>query len=145
MRRYKIDYEKMYEEYLTQHKKTTAYAIKRGGSIRDIKPSSYKDFKTDFNTALIENPKKSPKALAREMAKDELFETSSKQARKLAEVHEQVFGEKVSIGTISKYRLGIDTGLWDVIKEQRKLEKELRPEASTYVINKIIAEQFFGS
>ena len=145
MRRYNIDYEKMYSEYIYQYSKTKKYAQSRGGRIRDLKPSSYKDFKTDFRSILEDNPGKGPKQLAQQMAKDELYETSSAQARKLAQVHEEVFGEKFSIKTIAQYRLGLDQQLWDAIKQRRAQIKEENPELSTYKINIIIGQEFFGS
>lgn len=145
MRRYNIDYEKMYGEYIYQYSKTKKYAKSRGGRIRDLEVSSFKDFITDFKSALEDNPKMGPKQVARQMAKDELYETTSAQARKLAKVHEEIFGEKVSIKTITQYRLGLDKQLWNAIGQRRAQIREENPQLSTYKVNLLIGQEFFGS
>lgn len=148
--RYKVDFEKMYSEYLSQFSASKKYAKSRGGKVRiiggvEVTPSSFSEFKVDLRSAMSDNPKKGPKALSQQLAKDEVYETSAEQAKKRAEVYEKLTGKEVTLATITKFRIGNDEDLWTLIKEQRKQLKEEQPGLSTYRINLLIGQEFFGS
>lgn len=151
MKRYKVNYEKMYTEYILQFEASKKYAKSRGGKVRTLPDgsefthSTFSEFKIDLISAMEDNPRKGPKSLAKQLAKDEVYETSSAQAKKLAEIHEKVFGEKASLSVITKYRIGVDTGLWEKINQARRELKEQDPTLSAYKINLIIGQEFFGS
>ena len=134
-----------YREYLKQYEKTKKYVTSRGGTVRDIKPSSRNDFKIDFISSVSENKKESGTRIAQKLAKQELYETSWTQAERFAKAHVEKFGGEVNANLIQRYRMNAvhDQNIWNVITERRK---ELRINGlSTYAANLIIGQEFFGS
>jgi hypothetical protein len=134
-----------YREYLKQYEKTKKYVTSRGGKVRDIKPSSRQDFKVDFLSSISDENKLSGTKIAQNLAKQELYETSWKQAEKYAKAHVEKFGGEVNLNLIQRYRMNAVRGqnIWNVIKERRR---ELKFDGlSTYSANMIIGQEFFGS
>ena len=152
--RYSIDYKQLYEVYKEQRAKSLKYIESRKGKVRKvdgrmISESSFKEFKTDLVSSLEDNPKISPKELAKRMAKDEVYSVTSAQARKFAEVAADLFGDEYNIGNVTKYRLGFTGPLFERIeqfKEEKRQEYLSRGEKlSSYKLNMLVGQEFFGS
>ena len=134
-----------YREYLKQYEKTKKYVTSRGGKVRDIMPSSKHDFKIDFISTASDNKKLSGTRIAQNLAKQELYETSWRQAEVFAKAHAKEFGGTANLNLIQRYRMHAVQGqnIWNVVSERRK---ELRDSGvSTYAANMIVGQEFFGS
>ncbi len=150
------NYQIWYDEYKKQRAKSEKFIKSRKGKVRTyvssgeekaIEVSSFRDFKADFNSYMRDNPKLSGKQIARKMAKNEVFKLSYDQAEKLAEAHVKQFGGKASLGLINKYRSysSGSTGIFSATELRRAELEKAYPGYSTYQLNKLIGQEFFGS
>lgn len=132
-----------YRVYKKQYETTKKYITSRKGSYRDIGMMSRDDFETDFRAMVSDNPKLGGTAIAKKMAKQDLYTTSYAQGKRLAEAHTDVFGGEVDIQIIQKYRLGLTSDIFNIIQAVRK---DMKSQGfSNNAIAIMISQQFFGS
>ena len=140
-----LDY--AYSEYQKQFEKTKKYISSRGGSHRLITMMNRSDFEVDFRSVVYEDPQKAQKkgwkAISRDLAKQDLYEVSWKQAERFARAHVDEFGGTFNVTLAQKYRMKTEDKIFDVIKKRRS---ELSGEGYSggYIRSKI-SQEFFGS
>lgn len=132
-----------YRVYKKQYETTKKYITSRKGSYRDIGMMSRSDFETDFRAMVGDNPTLGGTAIAKKMAKQDLYTTSYAQGKRLAEAHKDVFGGDLNIHLIQNYRLGLTSDIFTTIQTARKDMKS--QGLSNAVIAMTISQQFFGS
>lgn len=132
-----------YSVYEKQYETTKKYITSRKGSYRDIGMMSRDDFETDFRAMVGDNPALGGTAIAKKMAKQDLYTTSFAQGKRLAEAHADVFGGNVNIHMIQSYRLGLNSDIFNIIQTVRK---DMKSQGfSNEAIAILISQQFFGS
>lgn len=135
------DYKIMYEAYIKAYNKSAKFAKSRGATPR-FDALTYAEFKVDYQTARSESTK-SGLDIVKDLAKSSVYSVSSKQAKSLAEAHIKEFGGNMSIQLQNQYRLGGGNALLTKLSLRRL---ELKDDGYTsYAINKIISQEFFGS
>lgn len=132
-----------YRQYLEQRAKTEKYVKSRGGTTRGIDVLTKTEFEMDFESAATDDPSISGTALAKKMAKQEVFQRSWKQTESIAEAHKGHFGDELSFADKMAYRIGAKQELWDAISLERTNLKSQGYSSSAIKI--MIGQQFFGS
>ena len=132
-----------YTEYLKQYERTKKYVKSHGGKVRDIAPSSLRDFKIDFITASYES-KRGGFEIAKKMAKEELYQDSWKRSTALSKAHVKLYGGTLNLNLIQSYRMNAVRGK-NVLDEIRSRREQLKRNNEDININLIISQEFFGS
>lgn len=131
-----------FREYSKQFDTTKKYVKSRGGKVRDIEPLSRAEFEIDLRSELEDRPGKSGSQIAKQMAKDDLYLHSYKQAKALAKAEAEREGKPLRGRDIEKIRFE-NTNLWSDIETTNQelknagfIGKERKQK---------IGQQFYGS
>ena len=131
-----------FREYSKQFATTKKYVKSRGGKFRDIEPLSRAEFEIDLRSELEDRPGKSGSQIAKQMAKDDLYLHSYKQAKALAKAEAEREGKPLRGQDIDNIRLE-KTNLWSDIETTNQ---ELKNAGFSGKERKLkIGEQFYGS
>lgn len=131
-----------YAEYLKQYERTKKYVKSHGGKVRDITPSSLRDFKIDFITASYES-KRGAFEIAKKMAKEELYLNSWKRSLALAKAHVRKYGGVLNLNLIQSYRMQAVRGN-NIVNDIRLRREQLKSSEEDVNIELTISQEFFG-
>lgn len=137
----KYDYKSLYKDYTIQYNKSAAKAGTAAES-----PQSLDEFKMNFNSIKKEikeskSHRLSGKQIAQKIAREDVYEKSSKQAKIIKNALQEQGFESPSISAIRAGKVPED--FWNLVREERKaaLERGMtNKEANIY-----ISTYIFGS
>lgn len=132
-----------YLQYEEQRARSEKYVKSRGGSVRGISKLTRAEFEMDFISMAADDPSISGSALAKKMAKQEVFQKSWAQTESIATAHAGHFGDTLSFSEKMAYRIGAKNDLWDAISIERSNLKTKGFKNAAIAI--LIGQQFFGS
>lgn len=137
--------DELYKTYLRQRESSKRYIEKHGGEMRETDISSKSDFITDLKSARADDRKASYSNLAKKLARDEVYISSTAKATASARAHAQMYGVEYSPGLVQAYRMNVEyqgETIWDNISEAYR---NLRDQGlKSKVAREIIANEFFG-
>lgn len=137
----KYDYKSLYKDYMTQYNKSMAKAGTAAES-----PQSLDEFKMNFNSIKNEikinkSHRLSGKQIAQKIAREDVYEKSSKQAKIIRKALQEKGFESPSLSAIRAGK--VPEEFWNLVREERKsaLERGMtNKEANIY-----ISAYIFGS
>lgn len=131
-----------FRQYSNQFDTTKKYVKSRGGKVRDVEPLSRADFEIDFRSELEDKPGKSGSQIAKQMAKDDLYLHSFKQAKALAKAEAEREGKPLRGQDIENIRLGKKNVWSDIATTNQELKNAGFSGKERSII---IGQQFYGS
>lgn len=137
----KYDYKSLYKDYMTQYNKSMAKAGTAAES-----PQTLDEFKMNFNSIKQEikeskSHRLSGKQIAQKIAREDVYEKSSKQAKIIKSALEEQGFESPSISAIRAGK--VPEEFWNLVREERKaaLERGMTNQQANIYISTYI----FGS
>jgi hypothetical protein len=133
-----------YRAYNKQFDTTTKYIKSRKGQPQVTQKVKFEVFKEYFLTLHAENPSQSGMSIAKDLAKDQLYAISYKQARSLARAHVKQFGGESSINLEQMYRVNSsnlgDKNILKLVASERATLAGSETQKNIY-----IGQKYFGS
>lgn len=137
----KYDYKSLYKDYITQYNKS----VEKAGTAAES-PQSIDEFKMNFNSVKQEikeskSHRLSGKQIAQKIAREDVYEKTSKQAKIIKRALEEQGFESPSISAIRAGK--VPQEFWNVIKDEKKAAIErgmTNKQANIY-----ISTYIFGS
>lgn len=166
----KFNYRIWYNEYTKKKSNTEKFIDRQHGTRLNTTTLSHNAFITEFTKLAEANPTKSGTWVAEELAKDQIYLYTSKQANKRAEIYSKRTGEKFTQRLVNKFKFGqMETALDDFfsevnaaydslktlsdadlktfIKNQESFDDKFKdkPASHTEIVNFVISQEFYGS
>lgn len=134
-----------YREYKKQLNKTIKYAKSRGGIItpRGENVMNRTEFKTYFIGFAADSGEKSGMKIARDIAKDQVYELSHKQAVRAAERAATLFGDTYNINEIMRYRIGARKEIFDY--QHERIRDLMKSGLTIKEAKKAVSQEIWGS
>ena len=137
--------DELYGIYLRQRETSKRNVEKHGGEMRDTYISTKKDFVSDLKSARGDDKKSSYSDLAKMLARDEVYVTSTKKAFAAAQAHALSKGVPLSPGLVQAYRMNIEYRGETIWEDVSRRYHELRDQGlNSRTAKNIIASEYFG-
>lgn len=138
------NYKIWYRAYSKQFDTTTKYVKSRKGIPATREKVSYETFKEYFIEEHTDNPNLSGMQISKSLAKEQIYQSTHRQAIALAKAHAKHFGGESSMFLEMQYRMGAeslgDKNLLKLIESERATLAGSESQKNIY-----IGQRYFGS